>query len=79
MKKLVFIQRALDRMEERGITKELIRDALDQSSGIESNDGMRKIAQRFIDGKLIRVVYEEGPDAIVVITVYKTSKISKYI
>ena len=37
MKRLVFIQHALDRMEERGITKELVRDALDQSSGIESN------------------------------------------
>jgi len=43
------------------------------------NNESRKIAQRFIDGKLIRIVYEEEPEKIIVVTAYKTSKINKYI
>jgi len=79
MKRLIFVQHALDRMDERGITKELVIDILNHAESIDSNDEKRKVAQRFIDGKLLRVIYEDETDAIIVITVYKTSKISKYI
>ena len=79
MKRPIFVQHALDRMDERGITKELVIDILNHAESIDSNDEKRKVAQRFIDGKLLRVIYEDETDAIIVITVYKTSKISKYI
>ena len=79
MKRLIFAQHALDRMDERGITKELVIYILNHAESIDSNDEKRKVAQRFIDGKLLRVIYEDETDEIIVITVYKTSKISKYI
>jgi len=79
MKGLIFLKHALDRMEMRGLTEELIIDILNKPDSICLNNESRKIAQRFIDGKLIRIVYEEEPEKIIVVTAYKTSKINKYI
>jgi hypothetical protein len=78
MKKLIFIQHALDRMKERGITEEMVRSALNCPDNIERIEEKRKIAQRFIEGKLLRIIYEEDDEAISVVSAYRTSKVSKY-
>ena len=78
MKKLIFIQHALDRMKERGITEEMVRSALNYPDNIERIEEKRKIAQRFIEGKLLRIIYEEDDEAISVVSAYRTSKVSKY-
>jgi len=79
MKKIIFLEHSLERMEKREITQELIIATLNSPNSIILNNENRKIAQRFIDGKLIRVIYEEEMEKIIVVTAYKTSKIGKYI
>lgn len=79
MRILFFVPHALERMNERGINKEEVIAALSYPDDIDLTDENRKIAQRFIEGKLLRVVYEEKEDTIIVITVYRTSKYNKYI
>lgn len=79
MKILVFVPHALERMNERGINKEEVIAALSYPDDIDLTDENRKIAQRFIEGSLLRVVYEEKEDTIIVVTVYLTSKYNKYI
>ncbi len=78
-KDIVFIPHALERIKERGIPEGLVIEALTHPD--EAVDGYfgRKVAQKAIDGKLIRVIYEEHGDKIIVITAYITSKVDKYL
>jgi len=76
---LIFVPHALERMKERSIDKEEVIAALSYPDDIDCRDEKRKIAQRFIEGKLLRVVYEEEEDTIIVVSVYRTSKYNKYI
>jgi hypothetical protein len=78
MKELVFIQHALDRMKERNITEEMVIATLNYPDNIENSEENRKIAQRFIEGKLLRIIYEEDDEAISVVSAYRTSKVGKY-
>lgn len=73
-----YIPHALERMKERGISRELVEEVLlSPDNTLEGYFG-RKVAQKRINGKLIRVVYEEKEDEVLVITAYITSKIRKY-
>jgi hypothetical protein len=65
-------------MKEREITEEMVSAALNFPDNIECIDGKRKIAQRFIEGKLLRIIYEEDDEAISIVSAYRTSKVSKY-
>jgi hypothetical protein len=40
---------------------------------------MRRIAQKIINGKLIRVIYDDEVASVVVISAYVTSKLGKYL
>jgi len=79
MKKLIFIQHALDRMKERLITEDLVIATLNNPDNTDCRNEKRKIAQRLIQGKLLRIIYEENDDFIIVVSAYCTSKVSKYI
>jgi hypothetical protein len=79
MKKVIFVQHALDRMKERSITQEQVKSALKCRGIIDSRNEKRKIAQRLIEGRLLRVVYEEEGDKIIVVSAYCTSRVNKYI
>ncbi|MBO8175060.1 MAG: DUF4258 domain-containing protein [Thermococcus sp.] len=76
---ILFIPHALERMNERGISKDLVIGALTNPDKVEEGHFGRKVAQKNIDGKLIRVIYEEHEDEIIVITAYITSKVDKYL
>ncbi|WP_457754600.1 DUF4258 domain-containing protein [Thermococcus sp.] len=78
-KDVVFIPHALERMNERGISKELVVETLTNPDKVGEGYLGRKVAQKNMDGKLIRVIYEEHEDKIIVITAYITSKIDKYL
>ncbi len=78
-KDVVFIPHALERVNERGISKELVIEALTNPDKVGEGYLGRKVAQKNMDGKLIRVIYEEHEDKIIVITAYITSKIDKYL
>ena len=73
-----YIPHALERMNERGISRELVEEVLQSPDSI--NDGYlgRKVTQKRINGRLIRVVYETVDNDVVVITAYVTSKVKKY-
>jgi carbamoylphosphate synthase small subunit len=78
MKKIFFIEHALNRMKERNITEELVKAALNHPYNVDSTNEKRKTAQILIDEKLLQVIYEEEDNAIIVISAYCTSKVSKY-
>ena len=54
MKRIIFIQHAMDRLRERGISTELVIEAIRNPDKIDS-ENERKIAQKLNDGKLLRV------------------------
>ncbi len=76
--KVLFIPHALERMRERGIPKDLVIETLNSPEKVTTGYFGRKIAQKRLNGRLIRVVYEEEENEVVVITVYITSKLNKY-
>ncbi len=78
MKRIVFIAHALERLRDRKISKELVIQALNEPDSVDTGYLGRKIAQKILNGKLIRVIYEEAEDEILVITAYITSKVEKY-
>jgi hypothetical protein len=79
MKRVIFVQHAMDRMSERSITQELVKSTLNHPDNIDCRNEKRKMAQRFIEGRLLRIIYEEDDDAIVVVSAYCTSRVNKYI
>lgn len=77
--KIKFIEHALERIKERGITKDEVIDAISEPDYVGKGYGGREVAQKLTDGKLLRVIYEKHGDEIIVITAYKTSKVEKYL
>jgi len=65
MKQLIFIPHSLDRMKERCISAEMVRAALSSPDNIDCTDEKRKIAQKFIEGKLLRIIFEEEDETII--------------
>jgi len=78
MKRIVFIAHALERLRDRKISKELVIQTLNEPDSVDTGYLGRKISQKILNGKLIRVIYEETEDEILVITAYITSKVEKY-
>ena len=68
MKQLIFIPHSLDRMKERCISDEMVRAALSSPDNVDCTDEKRKIAQKFIEGKLLRIIFEEEDETIIVIS-----------
>ncbi len=66
-------------MKERGITKEEVVKAINEPDYAGKGYGGREVAQKLIDGKLLRVIYEKQGEEITVITAYITSKVEKYL
>lgn len=79
MKQVIFIPHALDRLKERGISKELVIEIIRTPDNVDIESERRKIAQKLIKGKLLRVVYDDEEESIVVISAYGTSKVHKYL
>ncbi len=79
MKQIIFIQHALDRLKERGISKELVIEIIRNPDNVDIESERRKIAQKLIKGKLLRIVYDDEDESIVVISAYNTSKVHKYL
>lgn len=78
MKRVTFIPHAEERLKDRGIPRELVISTIEKPDSLDEGYGGRKVAQRSLNGKLIRVIYEERDDEILIITAYITSKIKKY-
>ena len=78
-----FLPHALEQLVERSLDESLVRQVLENPEQTVQ-EGFRKTAQRrYVDSRsgkdyLLRVVYEQRGQEMCVITVYKTSKVSKY-
>ncbi len=77
--KIIFIEHALERMRKRDIKKEVIIKVIKNPDNVVYGYGNRKVAQKLVDERLLRVIYEEQEEKIVVVTVYITSKVDKYL
>ncbi len=73
----VFSKHALEQMELRGISKNVVEQIIENPALTKEEDGI-KIYQSIIDNYLIRIFVNEIKDPKLIITVYKTSKIKKY-
>ncbi len=86
MKRILFLPHALLRMEERGISKDEITDAIASPNKIESSkiDSQRFLIKKLYFNKvfqkehLLLIIIENSQNIIKVITVIDTSKISKH-
>jgi hypothetical protein len=70
----VWSSHLISRMSKRKISRELIEKAVNEPDEIVTELMNRKVYQKVIENKLIRVVTEENK----LITVYITSKVKKY-
>lgn len=86
MKRILFLPHALLRMEERGIDKSEITDAIANPNRIENSkiDSQRFLIKKLYFNKkfqkehLLLIIIENSQNIIKVITVIDTSKISKH-
>jgi len=82
MKRVDIIPIAERKLSRRGIKRELVEDAVINPEQIVEGYGDRKVAHKkvFIYDKeyLLRAVYEETEEMIVVVTAYLTSQVSRY-
>ncbi|MCE4623239.1 MAG: DUF4258 domain-containing protein [Caldisphaeraceae archaeon] len=69
---------ALERMKQRGIDRELVYDCL-RNPDKEEEIGNSLRCVKKLNGKVLVVIYERVNDTAIVITVYITSKIHKYL
>jgi len=79
MRQIIFIQHALDRLKERDISEELVIEVIRNPDVVDNKGERRKIAQKLIKEKLLRIVYDDEDELIVVISAYTTSNVHKYL
>lgn len=77
--KFVFSKHATEQMKLRNISKNVVEKILSNPAQIKNENG-KKVYQSVVDnGKyLIRIFVNHHKNPKVVITIYKTSKITKY-
>ena len=79
-RRIRYTKHAIERMIERGITKEQVEDCIKNPTNITHDKYCNKIFQKLIDHKkLLCVIIKYENNDIKIITTYKTSKIPKYI
>ncbi len=69
-KEIIFHPYAVYKMEKRGITEVEVMQAINEPNSIVAGKSGRRIAQRIFGKHLLRVVFEEYQDHILVITAY---------
>jgi hypothetical protein len=81
-KQVKIIPLAKKKIAQRGVDESMVLETVYKPHQIVRGHGGRNVAQRQYQisntDYLLRVVYEEGDDEIVVITGYLTSQISRY-
>lgn len=73
-----FSKHALEQMELRGISKQTVEKILADPSQIKHEDD-KKVYQSIVKNYLIRIFVNDSKKPKLIITVYKTSKIKKYL
>ena len=68
----IYTSHAMQNIIERRIPKNIIEDCIKNPDSIISSKKSRKIAQKVIGNKLLRIIYKETEKVYIVITVYFT-------
>lgn len=66
----IYVDHALERMLERGIPRERIQDVIQNPVSTYSGKAgiNRKVAEKSFQGRILKVIYAEKPEGILVIT-----------
>ena len=75
---IVFTKHALERMKQRGISREEVIRAIESSQKTVQDTLGHSIAQLQEDGRILRVFYVQRNGDLLVITTYRSSK-TKYL
>ena len=75
---IIFSKHALERMKQRGITRDEILQTLVETKSPLLDEFGHYIAQKPMHGKILRVFFQKRGNDTFVITAYLTSKIKKY-
>ena len=80
-RQVTFSAHAREQIRERDLSEEMVTQVIENPDQVATRGG-RQIAQRRVHhgGKahLLRVVYEEVDDQVMIVTAYRTSRVSKY-
>lgn len=68
-----YIDHAEENIKERNIDKKLIEDVVKKPDKLIDAGPSRKIAQRVIGNKLLRVIHEKQGNTYIIVTAYYTS------
>lgn len=71
---IVFTMHALERMKQRGISRDEVIQALETSEETITDKLGHSIAQLQLNGKILRVFFVERDGNLIVITAYSSSK-----
>ena len=74
-----FSLHSLEQIKLRSITKETVELVLNQPDEIIVEDDNQKVYQKVVDNYLYRVFINTNKNPSLIKTVYKTSKITKYL
>ncbi|MDI6721794.1 MAG: DUF4258 domain-containing protein [Candidatus Aenigmarchaeota archaeon] len=69
--KIEILEHAKERMKVYDIEEELVLKTVENPDNVAESYNNRKIAQRKLNGYVIRVIYEEKNSTKIIITVYK--------
>ena len=76
---IIFTRHFLERMRERKISEHEIRSLLDDDNAKSDLNGFgNTIKQSAATSYLLRIIFRRSEADLILITVYKTSKMSKY-
>jgi len=69
--KIEILDHARERMDIYGVLEALVKETLEEPDSVAESYNNRKIAQKKINGYVLRVIYEEKNATKIIITVYK--------
>lgn len=75
--KIRMTDHALQRIEKYGLSESLIREGIKNPDSIIEGHSNRKIAQKKLNGYVLRIVFEKEKDINIIVTVYK-AKVERY-
>lgn len=82
MKNDLFSNHAKEQLSKRKISEDLVWKILSENSVLAEEDGLTVYQAELIENKrvyLVRIFVNESKNPNVIVTVYKTSKIKKYL